>query len=57
MDILLNMERLGEEDATFEELLAAATQFFLILYDQKDASNLNQARYNIYKKKKTKSNL
>ena len=57
MDILLNMERLGEEDATLEELLAAATQFFLILYDQKDASNLNQARYNIYKKKKTKPNL
>ena len=55
MDILHNMERLGEEDATLEELLAAATQFFLILYDQKDASNLNQARYNIYKKIENKA--
>ena len=57
MDECSYLEKIGDENATTKELLAASTQFFLLLYGQKDAPNLNQARYNIYKKKKTKPNL
>ena len=57
MEDLLNMEKIGNENSTQQELLAASTQFFLSLYRQKNATNLNEARYNMYKKKKNKPNL
>ena len=54
---LPNMDKMGEVDATNDEIFAASKHFFLKLYGQENAKDLNQARYNIYKKRKNKANL
>ena len=53
---LTQMDKIGDVNATQEELLAASKEFFLLLYGQRrgKVTNLNHARCNIYKKKKKK---
>ncbi len=46
------LDKIGEEDATQEQLLQASRRFFLILYGQTKAHNMNEARHSFYKKKK-----
>jgi hypothetical protein len=41
---------LGEEDASYSDLMATGKAFFLHLYGQKRSTSMNDARYEIYRK-------
>ncbi len=43
---------LGEENATYSDLMATGTAFFLNLYGQRKSNSMNTARYEIYRKRK-----
>ena len=52
MPQLAELYKLGEEEATQSEIMEAAKIFFLTLYSQRKAANMNQARYNLFKQRK-----
>ena len=43
---------LGEEDATYSDLMETGKTFFLHLYSQKKSTSMNSARFDIYRKRK-----
>ena len=49
---LSGMEKLGERETTQGELVEIAKMFFFLLYAQRDATTMKEARYNFFKKRK-----
>ena len=47
-------EVLGEEHTTNDEFLKLGQQYFAALYGQKPGTSMNDARYNLFTKKKGK---
>jgi len=44
------LEKLGGEDATFDEMLAATKYFFLLMYGPNNQMTVSEARYQLFKK-------
>ena len=52
-----HIHKIGDVNASQDELVEASEHFFLLLYGQKDALNINHARCKIFEQKKKKPSL